>query len=80
MCKECGCDSHLTLVCPECGGQVILINGQPKCLACEASPSLEAAQKAKAGAKASTLDLVGILEYAGTVSNKHTPLRHGHSH
>jgi hypothetical protein len=76
MCKECGCESHLSLVCPECGGRVILINGQPKCLACEASPSLEAAQKAKAP----TLDLTSILEYAGTVSNKHTPLRHGHSH
>jgi hypothetical protein len=76
MCKECGCDAHLTLICPECGGQVILINGQPKCLACETSPSLEAAQKAKVP----TLDLAGVLEYAGTAPNQHTTLRHGYSH
>lgn len=76
MCKECGCDSHLTLVCPECGGQVILINGQPKCLACEASPSLEAAQKASIP----TPDLASALEYVGAVPHKPAHLRHGHSH
>ena len=76
MCKECGCESHLALVCPECGGQVILIDGQPKCLACEASPSLETDQKASVP----TPDLASALEYAGAALYKHTALRHGHSH
>jgi hypothetical protein len=42
MCLDCGCGDHTVLVCPECGGRVILINGEPKCLSCDASPSLEA--------------------------------------
>ena len=43
MCLECGCGDRTALVCPECGGRVILINGETKCLSCGASPSLEAA-------------------------------------
>lgn len=74
MCKECGCDAHLTLICPECGGRVILIDGHPKCLACEASPSLDAAQKASIP----TLDLASTLKYV--VPHKSAHLRHGHSH
>lgn len=43
MCLECGCGDLTALVCPECGGRVILINERAKCLSCGASPSLEAA-------------------------------------
>jgi len=43
MCQECGCDARTALTCPDCGGRVILINGETKCLSCGASPSLEAA-------------------------------------
>lgn len=43
MCLVCGCGDRTALVCPECGGRVILINGETKCLSCGASPSLEAA-------------------------------------
>jgi len=46
MCLECGCGEHTALVCPECGGRVILIDGKPKCLSCGATPSLEAASAA----------------------------------
>lgn len=47
MCLECGCGEHTALVCPECGGRVILINGETKCLTCGASPSLEAASEGR---------------------------------
>ena len=45
MCLECGCGEHTALVCPDCGGRVILINGETKCLSCGASPSLEVASR-----------------------------------
>jgi hypothetical protein len=45
MCLECGCGEHTALICPECGGRVILINEETKCLSCGASPSLEAASE-----------------------------------
>jgi len=38
MCDKCGCGST-SLICPECGGQVVLINNRPVCLSCGASPS-----------------------------------------
>lgn len=41
MCLECGCGEHTALVCPECGGRVILINEKAKCLSCGASPALD---------------------------------------
>ena len=43
MCQECGCDACTALVCPECGGRVILVNGESKCLSCGASPFLDVA-------------------------------------
>ena len=43
MCQECGCDACTALVCPECGGRVILVNGETKCLSCGASPFPDAA-------------------------------------
>ncbi len=46
MCLECGCGEHTALVCPECGGRVILIDEKPKCLSCGATPSLEEASAA----------------------------------
>jgi hypothetical protein len=46
MCLECGCGEHTALVCPECGGRVVLIDEKPKCLSCGASPSLEEASAA----------------------------------
>ena len=42
MCQACGCDARAALVCPECGGRVILVNGETKCLSCGASPSADA--------------------------------------
>lgn len=48
MCQECGCGEHTALVCPECGGRVILIDEKPKCLSCGASPSMEEASAAHA--------------------------------
>jgi len=36
MCDKCGC-GHASLTCPECGGQVVLINNRPVCLSCGAS-------------------------------------------
>ncbi|MGD2105521.1 MAG: hypothetical protein PVJ55_10475, partial [Anaerolineae bacterium] len=41
MCDACGCGGRTALVCPDCGGRVILIDGETKCVACGASPSLE---------------------------------------
>lgn len=46
MCRECGCGEHTALVCPECGGRVILIDEKPKCLSCGASPSMGEASAA----------------------------------
>lgn len=45
MCLECGCGEHTALTCPECGGRVILIDGETKCVSCGASPGLEAASE-----------------------------------
>jgi len=42
MCKECGCGLDTTLVCPACGGKMVLINGRATCLTCGASPSPDA--------------------------------------
>ncbi|MDY6878465.1 MAG: hypothetical protein SWK90_19985 [Chloroflexota bacterium] len=39
MCKECGCGLDTALVCPECGGRMVLVNGQATCLACGATPA-----------------------------------------
>ena len=39
MCKECGCGSDTSLVCPACGGRMVLINDQAVCLVCGTSPS-----------------------------------------
>ena len=38
MCKECGCGSDTGLICPECGGRMVLIDDQAVCLVCGASP------------------------------------------
>ena len=38
MCEECGCGLRTTLICPQCGGRMVLINGQATCLSCGASP------------------------------------------
>lgn len=38
MCEECGCAVDTAAVCPECGGRMVLINGQATCLSCGASP------------------------------------------
>jgi len=46
MCLDCGCGEQTALVCPECGGRVILIDEKPKCLSCGATPSLEEASAA----------------------------------
>lgn len=43
MCEACGCGARTEHVCPECGGRVILIDGETKCVACGASPSLDRA-------------------------------------
>lgn len=43
MCLECGCGEDTAFVCPECGGRVILIDEETKCLSCGASPPLKAA-------------------------------------
>ncbi|MFQ6101894.1 MAG: hypothetical protein ACE5OS_11765 [Anaerolineae bacterium] len=42
MCEDCGCGLNTALVCPECGGRMVLVNGQATCLSCGASPSLDA--------------------------------------
>ncbi len=42
MCLECGCGENTAFVCPECGGRVILIDEETKCLSCGAAPPLEA--------------------------------------
>jgi len=42
MCKECGCGLDTGLVCPECGGRMVLVNGQATCLSCGASPAPDA--------------------------------------
>ncbi len=42
MCEECGRGLDMALVCPECGGRMVLINGQATCLSCGASPSPDA--------------------------------------
>jgi hypothetical protein len=42
MCKECGCELHTGLVCPECGGKMVLINNQATCLSCGATPAPDA--------------------------------------
>jgi len=42
MCKECGCGLNAALVCPACGGKMVLINSQATCLSCGASPSPDA--------------------------------------
>ena len=56
MCLVCGCGEHTALVCPDCGGRVILINGETKCLSCGASPSLEAASPEQRGHQHRHLD------------------------
>jgi len=38
MCEECGCELRTTLICPECGGRMVLIDDQAVCLVCGASP------------------------------------------
>jgi len=42
MCEECGCGLDTGLVCPECGGRMVLVDGQATCLSCGASPSPDA--------------------------------------
>ena len=37
MCEECGCGDKTALVCPECGGRMVLIDGRPACMSCRAS-------------------------------------------
>ena len=41
MCEECGCGLNTSLICPECGGRMVLINGQATCLSCGATPPLD---------------------------------------
>ena len=41
MCKECGCGLDTGLVCPACGGRMVLINEQATCLECGATPPLD---------------------------------------
>ncbi len=36
MCLECGCGEDTAFVCPECGGRVILIDEEAKCLSGDA--------------------------------------------
>jgi len=36
MCKECGCGQD-TVSCPQCGGSIILIDGEPVCATCGAT-------------------------------------------
>ena len=38
MCEECGCELP-TLICPACGGRMVLIDDQAVCLVCGPSPS-----------------------------------------
>lgn len=45
MCLECGCGEDTVLICPECGGRVILIDGKTKCVSCGGAPGLEAASE-----------------------------------
>jgi hypothetical protein len=42
MCNECGCGLNTGLVCPECGGRMVLINNQATCLECKATPPASA--------------------------------------
>ena len=39
MCEECGCGLDTALLCPKCGGRMVLINNQATCLSCGATPS-----------------------------------------
>ncbi len=48
MCLDCGCGEHSAFVCPECGGRVILIDEEPRCLSCGASPPREGASAGQA--------------------------------
>ena len=36
MCKECGCGQD-TASCPQCGGSIILVDGEPVCATCGAT-------------------------------------------
>ncbi|MBL7063966.1 MAG: hypothetical protein ISS49_07115 [Anaerolineae bacterium] len=42
MCEECGCGLDTGLVCPECGGRMVLINNRATCLSCGATPAPDA--------------------------------------
>ncbi|MEA3340622.1 MAG: hypothetical protein U9R15_11700 [Chloroflexota bacterium] len=42
MCKDCDCGLDTGLVCPECGGRMVLVNGQETCLSCDVSSSPDA--------------------------------------
>ena len=39
MCEESSRELDTALVCPECGGRMVLVNGQATCLACGATPA-----------------------------------------
>ena len=40
MCEECGCGQS-SAVCPECGANMILIDGEPVCPACGGKPQAD---------------------------------------
>ena len=42
MCEECGCGLDTALVCPECGGRMVLVDNQATCLSCGAPPAPDA--------------------------------------
>lgn len=36
MCKECGCEEGITLICPACSGRMVVVDGQAVCTVCGA--------------------------------------------
>ncbi len=36
MCKECGCEEGMTLICPACSGRMVVVDGQAVCTVCGA--------------------------------------------
>jgi len=46
MCRECGCGEEAALVCEQCGGHMVLVDGVPICTACGARGQPEEAAHA----------------------------------